>query len=67
MNPNGASIRALRKAKHVGLRGLATTIGRHRSYLSRLERGERGASDDTLILIAAALGESVDAITRDSA
>lgn len=51
----------------MGIRGLAESVGVHRAYLSRLERGQRGASDDTVIRIAEALSVPIEAITRDLA
>lgn len=67
MQANGSAIRALRKAHRMGIRGLAESVGVHRAYLSRLERGQRGASDDTVIRIAEALSVPIEAITRDLA
>lgn len=54
-------------AHRMGIRGLADSVGVHRAYLSRLERGQRGASDETVIRIAKALAVPVEAITRDAA
>ena len=63
MSANGQRIRDLREAKPLGLRKLADLAGVHRSYLSRLERGIKGASPETLDKIAAGLDVSVDEIT----
>jgi len=51
----------------MGIRGLAESANVHRTYLSRLERGQRGATDETIIRIAEALAVPVEAITRDAA
>lgn len=51
----------------MGIRDLAGSVGVHRAYLSRLEREQRGASDDTIIRIAEALSVPIKAITRDPA
>ncbi|SDN90034.1 Helix-turn-helix [Actinacidiphila guanduensis] len=40
--------------------------GLDRGYLSRLERGLAGASDDTIRRCAAALDAPIDAITHDN-
>lgn len=67
MQANGSAIRALRTAHRIGIRGLAESVKVHRTYLSRLERGQRGATDETIIRIAEALAVPVEAITRDAA
>jgi transcriptional regulator with XRE-family HTH domain len=67
MQANGSAIRALRKAHRIGIRGLADSVGVHRAYLSRLERGQRGATDETVVRIAQALAVPIEAITRDAA
>ncbi|MEU1373046.1 helix-turn-helix transcriptional regulator [Streptomyces triculaminicus] len=65
MKPNGAAIRALRRAERCGLRELERRTGLDRGYLSRLERGTRGASLSTLLCIAHALNVDPNAITRE--
>ncbi|UUS30874.1 MULTISPECIES: helix-turn-helix domain-containing protein [Streptomyces] len=65
MKPNGVAIRALRTANRCGLRELEEKTGLSRGYLSRLERGERGASPDTVLLIAHVLDVPPEAITRE--
>ncbi|GAA3032805.1 hypothetical protein GCM10020000_07300 [Streptomyces olivoverticillatus] len=67
MRPNGSAIRAIRQARKVGLRGLAQQTGRDRSHLSRIERGEAGASDDTIQRIASALEVPLKAIIHKEA
>ena len=65
MRPNGDAIRALRRARNLSLRALATQTGRNRGYLSRLERGlirESGA----VSAIAEALDVPTTAITHES-
>jgi transcriptional regulator with XRE-family HTH domain len=65
MSANGQRIRDLREAKPLGLRKLADLAGVHRSYLSRLERGIKGASPETLVRIAGVLDVPVGAISND--
>jgi len=65
MKPNGVAIRALRTANRCGLRELERRTGLDRGYLSRLERGERGASLSTLLLIATALNVPPKALTSE--
>lgn len=48
----------------MSLRALAQQTGRDRGHLSRLERGKAGASDETVQLIAGALGVTEAAITH---
>ncbi|WP_372516113.1 helix-turn-helix domain-containing protein [Streptantibioticus silvisoli] len=66
MTPNGAAIRSIREARGLSLRRLASLAERTPSFLSRIETGQRQASDDTLRQIAAALGIPIDAITRET-
>lgn len=65
MKANGVAIRELRRVKLGGLRELERRTGLGRGYLSRLERGRRGASLSTLLLIAKALDVEPQAITRE--
>lgn len=65
MKPNGVAIRALRKATHCGLRELERRTGLSRPYLSRLERGERGATPETVRLIAEALNIPPELLTSE--
>ncbi|MBL1100090.1 helix-turn-helix domain-containing protein [Streptomyces coffeae] len=65
MKANGVAIRELRRVKLGGLRELERRTGLDRGYLSRLERGRRGASLSTLLLIAKALDVHHQAITRE--
>ncbi|WP_177246465.1 helix-turn-helix domain-containing protein [Actinacidiphila alni] len=62
MTPNGPLIRAIRRSQNLSLRGLARATERQPSHISRLERGQCGASDDTVGRIATALRVPVDAI-----
>lgn len=48
----------------MGIRQLARLTGRHRSHISRLERGMAGASDETVDRIARALDVPEAAITH---
>ena len=71
MAVNGWAIRAIREGKGVSQTALATQVGLSPSALSRIERGERGrrylADPTVLTRIAAVLGVTVAAITRDEA
>ncbi|MGW4648108.1 helix-turn-helix domain-containing protein [Kitasatospora sp. NPDC004289] len=67
VTPNGSAIRSLREAHGVSLRQLSALTGRDRGFLSRLERGLTGASDQTLRGIAVALNVPVAAINREEA
>jgi transcriptional regulator with XRE-family HTH domain len=49
----------------MSLRGMATLTGRGRGFLSRLERGRCGASEQTMRCVAAVLDVPVAAITRE--
>ena len=52
MKPNRTALQALRRANRWGLRELEQRTGLSRGYLSRLERGRRGASLTTLTVLA---------------
>lgn len=52
MKPNRTALQALRRANQWGLRELERRTGLNRGYLSRLERGRRGASLTTLTVLA---------------
>ncbi|MFH8380685.1 helix-turn-helix domain-containing protein [Kitasatospora sp. NPDC018058] len=65
MTPNGTAIRAIRRSQHLSLREVAARTGRDVGFLSRLERGQSGASEETLRRIAAALTVPVAAINRE--
>lgn len=65
MKANGVAIRELRRVKLGGLRELERRTGLDRGFLSRVERGRRGASLSTLLLIAKALDVEPQAITRE--
>lgn len=64
VTPNGTAIRAIRREQGLLLRDIAHRTGLSVGYLSRLERGEAGASDDTLRRIADALGVDPADLTR---
>jgi len=49
----------------MGLRQLAHLISRDAAFLSRIERSQRGARDETLKSIAKALDVDIEAITRE--
>ncbi|MGW6557966.1 helix-turn-helix domain-containing protein [Streptomyces hydrogenans] len=65
MTPNGAAIRTIREARGMSLQRLARLIGRSPGFVSRIETEGRGASPETLRRIAAALGTTIHAITRE--
>ena len=64
VTPNGDAVKALREAHGLTQGRLAHRIGRSKPFLSRIERGERGASDATIRQIAAALKCPIAAITH---
>jgi transcriptional regulator with XRE-family HTH domain len=65
VTPNGTAIRALRRALKLGIRAVEQRTGLDRGFLSRVERGQRGASDEELRLIAKAMDVPVAAINRE--
>lgn len=65
VRPNGTAIREFRWLKKLSIRGLARQTGRDRGHLSRIERGQAGASETTVRRIAEALGVPIAAITHD--
>ncbi|KAB8162955.1 helix-turn-helix domain-containing protein [Streptomyces sp. 3MP-14] len=64
VTPNGTAIRAIRTMRSLRLADLAHSTGLSTSYLSRLERGEAGASDSTIRDIADGLAVPPADITR---
>jgi len=71
MRVNGEAIRVIREGKGVSLRSTATAVECSPSYLSRLERGERGTryigDRELLARIAEHLGVTVAALTKADA
>lgn len=65
MTPNGTAIKAIRVARDLSIPELAARVGRDRTYLWRVERGEAGASAETLRRLAEALEVPVAAINRE--
>jgi transcriptional regulator with XRE-family HTH domain len=66
VTPNGTAIRAIRTAKNLGLRTLASSTGIDRGYLSRLERGLiRKPAEERLLRIAEELEVPPAAITHE--
>jgi transcriptional regulator with XRE-family HTH domain len=59
-------IRSIRKRKHVSLETLAAKAGLDKSFLSRIERGEKAPSVATLLNIAAALDLQVAQLFGES-
>lgn len=55
----GFRLRALRRQREVTLDALASDTGLNKSYLSRLERGEKGPSIATVVKLAHALDTTV--------
>ncbi|MEU2603207.1 helix-turn-helix domain-containing protein [Streptomyces albus] len=66
MIPNGAAIRSFREARGLSLRRLAHLIGIHPSCLSRIETGQRGATDRTLRTAAEVLQVPLNAIHKET-
>jgi transcriptional regulator with XRE-family HTH domain len=60
---HGPAIREFRLCKGMSRNQVATHIGVTRQFLGRLERGQRGATRETLEKLAAAIGVPFDAIT----
>lgn len=56
-------LKELRDLAGLNLSQLAALIGRTTAYVSMLERGERGASHETLFRLSRALGCSIDQLT----
>ncbi|MEU1273074.1 helix-turn-helix transcriptional regulator [Streptomyces sp. NPDC005799] len=67
MRPNGDAMKAIRKARGIGLRRLAEAIGIDPGYLSRIENGKQGAGAGTLHRYADELDVPVQAITHEEA
>jgi transcriptional regulator with XRE-family HTH domain len=65
VTPNGTAIRSFRQARNMSLRTLAELTRRDRGFLSTVERGTCGASEETLRRLAVALGVPVAAINRE--
>lgn len=65
MKPNCYAIWALRRAHRWSLRELERRTGLSRGYLSRLERGQRGASPTTLQDLADFYQVPLDDITKE--
>lgn len=63
LKAHGPAIRELRIRAGLSLEQVATHIGVTRHFLSRLERNERGAKQETLEKLANALGAPFDVIT----
>lgn len=57
-------MKAIREARGISLQRLAKDIGRDAGFLSRVERNQQGAGDDTLHRYAARLDVPVTAITH---
>jgi transcriptional regulator with XRE-family HTH domain len=55
----GEHLRELRAAAGLSQESLAEKAGLHRNYIGHLERGEKTASLDVLVRLAAAFGLSV--------
>lgn len=64
-DPLARRIRALRRAKRLTLRDLATSAGVTESFLSQVERGLASPSISTLRRIAAGLDESIGSLFAD--
>ena len=60
---NGEAVRALRIAYGVGLRELASAIGKSPGHVTRIEQGHRTTTPTAKRAIANRLGVPLDAIT----
>ncbi|MFF5001762.1 helix-turn-helix domain-containing protein [Streptomyces phaeochromogenes] len=64
MKPKGPTIRTIREARNMSLRGLEKRTGLSRGYLSRLERGEiTDAGEDKVQRVATELNVDLPLIT----
>jgi transcriptional regulator with XRE-family HTH domain len=61
---NGPALRAIREALDISMIDLANQVGIHRTYLGKIERGERQCRTATIRRLAAALYVPPDAICR---
>ena len=52
---NGAALRVIRERSGLSIGQLSILAGVHKTHVSRLERGMRGASPETALAIARAL------------
>ena len=64
---NGAAIRAIREARGISLRSLATEVGYNPGHLSRVERGLHGGSEFFVHEVARALSVTPSALTKAAA
>jgi excisionase family DNA binding protein len=62
MKPNGPAIRAIRTAQGMSLREVAEDCGLAASHVSRIETGEKGATEETLRALARALHCTLEAV-----
>ena len=65
MKPSGIAIKAFRQSKHIGSRELARRAGVSHQFMVRIQQGTRGASEQTMAAISAALDVPVEAISYD--
>lgn len=61
----GKTIKELRSAKKISQQTFAEMIGKSPTYVSMMERGEKGLRLETLILIADALDTSLDKLMEN--
>jgi transcriptional regulator with XRE-family HTH domain len=61
----GEHLRELRASAGLSQEALAEKAGLHRNYIGHIERGEKTASLDVLIRLAAAFGLSLPALLVD--
>ena len=60
----GTNVRACREAQNLSQEELAGKANLDRTYIGGLERGERNATLQTLLCVAAALGTTVSALCK---
>ena len=61
----GVNLRRIRLDKGISQEKLADLAGRHRTYISSVERGERNVTLETIERLAKALGVSMSKLMPD--
>lgn len=62
----GQAIRKRRIELDLSQELLAESVGCHRNYMGRIERGEQNITLDMMMRVAKALGESVERLVREA-
>ena len=63
----GQVVRQMREAKGMSQEELSFACGRHRTYISLIERGKNSPSLRTVWMLAEALGVEPEVLVRESA